>query len=137
MRICFGDNMTKAKALAVQRVYEILEDEDKPLNTRQIWERLKDFELKWKSGRVSKARNGSMSMIQVSQVLSKSRWFKKVGSEVNYNSQGHKSGTIPLYVVANYPHIIEDMLSKTHRVLNPTRFPKFAKDEWLRQGGVI
>lgn len=129
--------MTKAKARGTQRIYEILDGENEPLNTRQIWERLNEYQSKWKSGRVSKAQKGIMSMVQVSQVLSKSRWFKKVGSEVNYNSHGHKSGTIPLYTVANYPRIIEDLLTKEHRVLNPKRFPKFVKDEWVKQGGVI
>jgi len=128
--------MTRASSTAADRIYSILEGAGKPLNTREIHERLNNYESHWKSGRVSKTQVG-YTMIQVSQVLSKSRWFKKVGEETNYSVYGHKNGTIPTYVVADYPSIIEVMLTKTHRVLNPKRFPKFVKDEWVKQGGVI
>jgi hypothetical protein len=74
---------------------------------------------------------------QVAQCLKKSKFFEKVGEEKMKSLGYGGSTTVFVYDIVDVKEQIAKMLSYKHTILSPQALPKFAKEEWVRQGGVL
>jgi len=131
---------SRGNATMQHRAYTAMKEKGRAMNTREIHNVLNEWTSIYKSsGRVVRTRK-TYSMNQVAQVLRKSRWFKCVGVEENYNAYGNRSSTIPLYAPLSDEEIkskIADLLTKDHLVMNIKAHPKFVRDEWKRQENLL
>ena len=142
MRTGGVDNMSRGgNLLAQDRTYEVIREAGKPLNTREINDRINNLQLHYKgSGRISKTKT-TWSVNQIAQILRKSRWFHivdrvRAGTHSGANNN-KKSAVLCVYDVVDYRAKVADLLTKDHLTTIPSKMPKFVQKEWLKQGGVL
>lgn len=112
-----------------ETAYKIIQDNGDPLTTRELQERMNAM-------KGTKTYN-TYTINQVAQCLRKSKFFKKVGEEKMMSVGCGGSTTVFVYDIVDVKEQIAKMLSYKHTILSPQALPKFAKDEWVRQGGVL
>ncbi len=113
-----------------EHAYKVIQDNGDPLTTREIQERMNEI-------KGTKTYN-TYTINQVAQCLRRSKFFKKVGEEKMLSLTGYGgSTTVFVYDIVDIKEQITKMLSYKHTILSPQALPKFAKDEWVRQGGLL
>ncbi len=111
-----------------ENAYKVIQDNGDPLTTREICERMNEI-------RGTKTYN-TYTINQVAQCLKKSKFFKKVGVEKMKTTMGGGTNVF-VYDIVDVKEQITKMLSYKHTILSPQALPKFAKEEWVRQGGLL
>ncbi len=112
-----------------ENAYKIIQDNGDALTTREICERMNEM-------KGTKTYN-TYTINQVAQCLKKSKFFEKVGEEKMKSLGYGGSTTVFVYDIVDVKEQIAKMLSYKHTILSPQALPKFAKEEWVRQGGVL
>lgn len=136
---------------AQERAYNILK-RDGALTTVEIMHKVNDTTVDYK-GRIGKARQ-TFTIHQMSQILRSSPFFVKAGeeamrgrSEVMNLSRGTQRNPSPLYGrgtrivyvydVGDIEAIVKKKMGIKNLIIKVKYWPAFAKEEWVRQGGVI
>lgn len=137
MRKGYVSDMTKTTGskMLQETAYEILSQSETPLNTRQIQDRMNDKKIRTNGGAIMRTKR-TYTINQVAQCLKRSRFFEKVGRETLPSASGARS-PVYIYDVVDVAEQITKMLSYKHTIITPKALPKFAQEEWVRQGGVL
>jgi len=76
------------------------------------------------------------SVQQISQILRKSPYFIKVGTVATKAPSG-SSSTSCVYTCASVEDIVKKKLSYRHGISTYKAIPKFAREEYVKQGGIL
>lgn len=76
------------------------------------------------------------SIQQISQILRKSPFFIKVGTIPSIAPSGSRS-TCVVYECADIAKVVARKLSYRHNISTYKSIPKFAREEYVKQGGVL
>jgi len=76
------------------------------------------------------------SIQQVSQILRKSPYFIKIGTVKSIAPSG-SSSTCCVYKCADLKQVIAKKLSYRHNISTYKSVPKFAREEYVKQGGIL
>lgn len=76
------------------------------------------------------------SVQQISQILRKSPYFIKVGTVASIAPSG-TSSTCCVYKCASVKDVVTKKLSYRHSISTYKAIPKFAREEYVKQGGVL
>jgi len=116
---------TSGSRQALQKAYTILGDGK--MNTRMLLDKVNKYNVYYPSSQREGTTRQTMSILQLGQILRASPFFQAVGKEDN----------ILVYQLGDVESIVAKKMKLDTLYSSVKQWPRFAQEEWVRQGGVF